>query len=264
MDASQTNEPVELFFSYAHEDENLRNELEKHLSILKHQGVITSWHDRRIGAGREWEGEIDSHMNTARVVLLLISPDFMASDYCWDVETKRAMERHTAGEARVIPVILRPVDWAGAPFRKLMALPTDAKPITTWADQDAALLNVARGIRAAVEELTRSQTGGGAVVITGDRNVTYTHAANAEVGREAGDEGRRVGSSSTPANVGSGVEMAKTSLQRQLADSRENLRLIQERKAQYVLETDIPLQLIREERRIQERIADLVHRLSSL
>jgi len=145
--------PIEVFFSYAHEDEDLRDELEKHLSILKWQGVITGWHDRRIGAGREWEGEIDKHLNTAHIILLLISADFLASDYCYDVEMKRAMKRHEAGEARVIPVILRPVDWKGAPFVKLQALPRDAKAVTEWPNRDKALLDVVRGIRAAVKEL---------------------------------------------------------------------------------------------------------------
>jgi hypothetical protein len=144
---------VGIFFAYAREDETLRDELEKHLSSLKRKDVITSWHDRRISAGKEWEGEIDTYLNTARVILLLISPDFIASDYCWDVEVKRAMERHEAGEARVIPIILRPVDWKSAPFGKLQALPTDAKPVTTWTNQDEAFLDVAQGIRAAVTEL---------------------------------------------------------------------------------------------------------------
>jgi formylglycine-generating enzyme required for sulfatase activity len=150
---------IEVFFSYSHKDVELRDELEKHLSILKRQGVIESWHDRRIGAGREWKGDIDKHLNTADVILLLISADFLASDYCYDVEMERAMERHEAGEARVIPVILRPVDWKGAPFGKLQALPRDAKPVTEWPNHDKALLDVARGIRAAVKELVGPSAG---------------------------------------------------------------------------------------------------------
>jgi len=145
---------IEVFFSYSHKDEELRDELEKHLSILKRKGVITGWHDRRIGAGREWEGEIDTHLDTADVILLLISADFLASDYCYDVEMKRAMERHDAGEARVIPVILRPCDWEDAPFGKLQALPKDAVPVTEWPNRDKVFLNVAQGIRVVVEELT--------------------------------------------------------------------------------------------------------------
>jgi hypothetical protein len=151
--------PIGIFYSYSHKDEELRDELEKHLSILKRQGVITGWHDRRIGAGKEWKGEIDTHLNTAHVILLLISADFLASDYCYDVEMKRAMERHEAGEARVIPVILRPVDWEGAPFGKLQALPTDAKPVTEWPNRDKAFWDVARRIRAAVEELASPVAG---------------------------------------------------------------------------------------------------------
>jgi len=147
---------IEVFYSYSHKDEELRDELEKHLSILKRQGVITGWHDRRIGAGREWEAEIDTHLNTAHIILLLISADFLASDYCYDVEMKRAIERHEAKEARVIPVMLRPCDWKGAPFGKLQALPKDAKPVSSWSDRDQAFLNVAQGIRATVEELAGS------------------------------------------------------------------------------------------------------------
>ena len=96
-----SKEPVEIFYSYSHKDEALRDELEKHLGILKRRGIITDWHDRRIGAGKEWEGAIDRHLESAKVILLLISSDFIASDYCYDIEMKRAMQRHEAGEARV-------------------------------------------------------------------------------------------------------------------------------------------------------------------
>lgn len=133
--------PIELFFSYSHRDEDLMKELVKHLSILKRQGLICAWHDRQITAGTEWEGQIDQHLNSAQVILLLISPDFMASDYCYDIELDRAMERHQNKAARVIPVILRPVDWKGAPFGKLQSLPKDAKPITSWTNRDEAFLD---------------------------------------------------------------------------------------------------------------------------
>jgi hypothetical protein len=155
--ASKPTEPIEIFYAYSHKDEHLRDELEKHLSILKRQGVIIGWHDRKISPGREWEGEIDTHLNTARIILLLISPDFIASDYCWGVEVKRAMDRHEAGEARVIPIILRSVVWEGALFGKLQALPKDAKPVTSWANRDKAFVDIAQGIRAAVEEQVSTQ-----------------------------------------------------------------------------------------------------------
>lgn len=148
--ATKADQPIEVFFSYSHKDETFRQELIKHLSILRRQGVIAEWHDRKITAGSEWAGEIDSHLNTADVILLLISSEFLASDYCYDIELKRAMERHDAGEARVIPIILRSVDWSGAPFGKLQALPRDAKPVTEWPNRDAAFTDVAKGIRAAI------------------------------------------------------------------------------------------------------------------
>lgn len=155
---SANDEPIGLFYSYSHRDENLRDQLEVHLSLLKRQGLIRSWHDRRITPSRAWEGEINSQMDKAQIILLLVSPDFIASDYIYDVELKRAMERHEKGEARVIPVILRPGDLQDAPFRKLQALPKDAKPVTSWASTDEAFADVARGIRRVVEELRGTNT----------------------------------------------------------------------------------------------------------
>src|SRR5262245_62374587 len=121
--------------------------------MLQRQHVIGAWHDRRIGAGKEWEKEINEHLYRADIILLLVSSDFLASDYCYDVEVKTAMERNDNGEARVIPIILRPVDWKGALFGKLQALPKDARPVTDWPNRDEAFLNVAQGIRVAAEEL---------------------------------------------------------------------------------------------------------------
>jgi hypothetical protein len=144
---------VEVFYSYAHEDETLQKELEKHLSILRQEGFIAEWHHRRIIAGTDWTHTIDSHLNTAPIILMLISPNFIASDYCYGIEMKQAMERQAHGEAIVIPIILRPVDWKGAPFEGLQLLPTNAKPITAWSNRDAAFFDVARGIRKAVETL---------------------------------------------------------------------------------------------------------------
>lgn len=150
--SEQTAIPIDVFFSYAHEDEELRVEMEKHLTILKREGIIRSWHDRDIKAGDEWKKVIDEHLETARIILLLVSADFLASDYAYEVEMKRALERHENGEARVIPVILRPVEWQGAPFSKLQALPRDARPVTSWANRDEAFRSVAEGIRRVVTE----------------------------------------------------------------------------------------------------------------
>jgi hypothetical protein len=147
--------PLEVFFSYSHRDEKLRDELEKHLSIMKKQGLIKSWHDRQITASREWAGEIDVHLQTAKIILLLISADFVASDYCYDLEMTHAMERHENGEAYVVPIILRPCDWQESPFAKLQALPKNAKPITKWSSRDEGFTDAANGLRRLVERARR-------------------------------------------------------------------------------------------------------------
>ncbi|MBD2100101.1 eIF2A-related protein, partial [Leptolyngbya sp. FACHB-261] len=141
---------IEVFFSYAREDEALRDELAKHLSTLQREGVITAWHDREIIAGGELDRELDQHLNTAQIILLLASADFFASDDLYNIQLKRALERHQAGEARVIPVLLRPVDWENTPLGKLQPLPRNGEPITRWTNQDQAFLEVAQGIRRAV------------------------------------------------------------------------------------------------------------------
>ena len=143
--------PIRLFYSYSHKDEALRDELEEHLALLKRQGYIVGWHDRRIGAGEEWKGQLDKNLEEAQIILLLISPSFLASDYCYDIETKRALDRHDNGEAKVIPILLRPVDWEGAPFARLQGLPIDLRPVTTWTNKDEAFKNIAQGIRGAIE-----------------------------------------------------------------------------------------------------------------
>src|SRR5450755_3291043 len=146
-------EPVTVFLAYAHEDELLCSELEKHLSLLQRQGLLSTWQDRRIRAGTDWAQEIDKHSSSASIILLLVSSDFLASDYCYGVEMQRALERHQAGQTQVIPVLLRSVDWKGAPFQHLQGLPTDARPITKWPDRDEAWTDVAAGIRRVIEEL---------------------------------------------------------------------------------------------------------------
>jgi AAA-like domain/TIR domain len=149
--------PVEVFFSYSHKDEALRDKLANHLTALQNQSVIDAWHDREISAGAEWAGAIDRAMDSANLILLLISDDFLASKYCYDIELKRAMERYEAKEASVIPIILRPVDWSGAPFGKLQALPKGAKAVTTWKNRDEAFVDIVKGIRKVIEVIRETQ-----------------------------------------------------------------------------------------------------------
>ncbi len=146
--------PIEVFYSYAHDDSLLRNKLEKHLKLLQRQGLITQWHDRHISPGSDWAQAISMHLERASVILLLVSADFLASDYCYSIEMQRALERHQNKEARVIPILLRPCDWKDAPFAQLQALPTNAKPITSWNNQDEAFTDVASGLRRAIEDLS--------------------------------------------------------------------------------------------------------------
>jgi transposase-like protein len=138
---------IEVFYSYAHEDQALRDELEKHLSILHRHGLISSWHDRKIVAGTDFAKEIDAHLETASLILLLVSSDFLASDYCYGIEMKHALERHKTNEAQVIPILLRPIAWKGAPFEHLQVLPTNAKPITLWSNLDEGFADVVTSIR---------------------------------------------------------------------------------------------------------------------
>lgn len=152
-----------VFFSYAHKDELLLDKLKEHLAPLKNQGLIDGgWHDREIDAGAEWEPEIVRHLETADIILLLVSAAFMNSDYCYGMELKRAIRRHERREARVIPIILSPVDWQIPPLDKLQALPTDAKPVTGagWHSIDDALLNVVKGIRVAIRNLQKRKQPG--------------------------------------------------------------------------------------------------------
>ncbi len=156
---SDDSTALDVFFSYSHHDEKLRDALEIHLAPLKRDRSIRAWHDRKIAAGRQWEGEIVRQLNSADLVLLLISPDFLASNFCVDREMVRALERHAAGEARVVPVILRPADWQTEDFVLLQALPRDGKPVTKWRNRDEAFVEIARGLREVIAELQDARGG---------------------------------------------------------------------------------------------------------
>ena len=136
---------IEIFLCYAHEDEMALKELVVHLGVQKRQGFFHIWYDREISAGVEWAQEIDMHLNTAQIILLMVSQYFMNSNYCYLVEVQRALERHERGEARVIPIILRPVYYQKAPFAKLQPLATNRKPVmsSSWRNQDEAFFDVA-------------------------------------------------------------------------------------------------------------------------
>lgn len=147
------NRSLRLFYSYSHDDEHIRNSLEKHLAILKRQNLIEPWHDRCITPGTPLSEKIMNEIDRADIILLLVSSSFIASDYCYHKEMERALVRHKNKEARVVPIIVRAVDWQEAPFSNLLALPTDGKPVKSWQNEDEAWVNVTKGIRDVIYEM---------------------------------------------------------------------------------------------------------------
>ena len=143
---------VKVFISYSHKDEAFKDDLIEHMAGLKRAGAISEWNDRKITPGQDWSSEISDNLTSAQLILFLISSSFMSSDYCINVEAKRALELHNAGKARLIPIVIRPVDWGGSDLAALQGLPKDAEPISSWIDADAAWLNVIKGIKLCLAE----------------------------------------------------------------------------------------------------------------
>ncbi len=153
METEATEQIVKVFYCYAREDKNLRDQLDAHLTPLRRAGRIETWSDRQIEPGTNWQEAIDNNLEAADLILILVSAPFMASDYCWSKEMTRALERHKAGEAQVVPVILRPVMWKETPLGELQALPQGGKPVIQWSDPDTAFENVAQGVSEVVTKL---------------------------------------------------------------------------------------------------------------
>lgn len=149
--------PFDVFISYSHKDQEMREELVTHLAVLRYQGLIQHWYDGDIVPGTEWGPQIMEQLNNAHIILLLISARFIASEFCYSIELQAAMARHDAGKARVIPILLYPCDWSETPFAKLKALPLDGKPVDDWPSRDRALTDVVKGIRRVIQNLTEGQ-----------------------------------------------------------------------------------------------------------
>lgn len=152
---------VKVFFSYSHQDETNRNELEKHLAVLKRERLIETWHDRRILAGASLGSEIDQNLVEANLLLLLVSPDFLASDYCYSMEMRKALEMRGQGIAWVIPIILDHCDWRSTPLRDLLACPKDGTPIADYPNPNKAFSEVTHEIRRVIQEITSTQMANG-------------------------------------------------------------------------------------------------------
>ena len=139
--------PVHIFCGYAHEYKSLFEQLNEHLAVLRSEEYIALWHYGEILPGAEWESAITHHLDQADLILLLISPSFMHSEYCRGKEMRRAIERHKTGEVHVIPILLRPTPaWEATGLGGLQALPTHANPVTNWRNRDEAFADIAEGI----------------------------------------------------------------------------------------------------------------------
>ncbi|HEU5377748.1 MAG TPA: TIR domain-containing protein [Ktedonobacteraceae bacterium] len=145
--------PLRIFYSYAPEDEVLALQIEAHLSSLIHQNLVTIWSSREILSGEDWSQEVNHHLVEADIILLLISSDFLASDYSYGSEIQAALRKHELGESRIVPILLRPVDWQGTPFAYIQALPPDGRPITSYRDRDQAFSDVVKGVRRVCEDI---------------------------------------------------------------------------------------------------------------
>ncbi len=143
---------VKIFISYSHADEEFRSALSKHLSILERNGIAELWDDRRVSPGDDWEAEIDPRIEMADILLMLVSADYIASNYCYEKEMKGALAKHDAGHSTVIPIIVRSSEWKRTPLANLQALPTNGKPVQEWEHPDRAWSNVVGGIAAITDK----------------------------------------------------------------------------------------------------------------
>jgi hypothetical protein len=139
-----------VFYSYSHKDAELRERLGTYLAPLAHQQKIIEWYDRKIEPGADWETDIREELDSAHLILLLVSEDFLASEYCFGIEVERALTRLKRGDAKVVPILLKPCLWQESRFSDLQMIPRDAKPITSWASREEAFVEVATELRSLI------------------------------------------------------------------------------------------------------------------
>ena len=148
--------PLHIFYCYAREDKVFRDALDTHLSGLKRQELLTTWSDREIRPGEEWKLAVDTHIQAAHIILCLVSPDFLASNYCYEQEMQQALNRHKEGSARVVPILVRPTYWENTPLSELQMLPSNALAVILWPQPDAAWVDVIKSILPVIQELSLS------------------------------------------------------------------------------------------------------------
>lgn len=147
---------LKVFLSYSHKDEDIKESLDAHLTTLKRCGFIDTWDDRKIQGGEEWDSLIKKQVLEADIILLLISANFIASEYIWKKELSLAIERHEKKEAVVVPIFIKPCDWTGLAFSKIQGIPRNGMPVTKYPDYDEALMEVAKGVRMIVDKLIKN------------------------------------------------------------------------------------------------------------
>lgn len=147
---------INVFISYAHKDRKFVDKLNVHLATLRRE-LIYQWEDSEILPGASWSDEIETKLEKAQIILLLISPDFLNSDFIYNRELPIALKRHKRGEAVVIPIILRPSLWDTQEFAGLQALPTGTRPIVQWSDEDEAFLDVTKGLRKVIQSIQKNR-----------------------------------------------------------------------------------------------------------
>ncbi len=174
----KNNQPITVFYSYAREDKLLRDKLAKHLTHLKRQGYIADWSDQDVKPGQERRKEIDKNLLSADIILLLVSANFMATNYCESSEVDIAMQRHEAGDAWVIPILVRAVDWEISSIGKLQALPYNLKPVANWSNRDSAFAEISKNIRSVVMDLQATKNSANGKHATKDRQGTSEETGN--------------------------------------------------------------------------------------
>lgn len=150
-DFEMADKKVRVFLSYSHVDEEFKNKLDIHFAPLKRSNKIETWNDRKLVPGTLFDDEIRKHLCEDEIIILLISADFISSDYCYEIEMMKALERMKNSDAIVIPIILRPCLWKETPLKDIQALPKNGTPISKYPDADDAYLEIVQSVNNIVE-----------------------------------------------------------------------------------------------------------------
>jgi hypothetical protein len=148
--------PATAFISYSHRDEGPLSTLLTHLAMLRREGSIAEWIDQKILAGGEIDKEVSRQLENCDLFLPLLSPDFLASNYCYETEMRRAIARHEAGTLQIVPIVVEPCDWKASPLKRFKALPRDGKPVADWTNKNNAYLDIVTELRRLIDESASS------------------------------------------------------------------------------------------------------------